>query len=129
MMMSQRTAATNRRRSVWPQRLRRRLFRFHNEVLEIARAVRLRPQADLSRYGLGERVFKGEIAVDVGFEISAGDRHLEFVPLVAGQVPRLPSRTAPNQPPAAVTERPQRDVVLGVVVAGCEPIAIGLNVE
>src|SRR5262245_21997561 len=56
----------------------------HEKVLEVARAVGLRPEPYLARYRLRQRVFKREIAVNESFEVGAGDRHLEFVPLIAG---------------------------------------------
>src|SRR5262249_9801700 len=51
------------------------------------------------------------------------------MPLIAGQVPWLPSWATPNHFPDAVVEGPKRDVVLGVVVAGGEPVAMGLDVD
>src|SRR6516225_7065470 len=105
------------------------LRRPYDVILEIARAVGLRPQADLARYRFRQRVFECELAVDVGFEVGACDGHLQVMPLVAGEMPWLPSRAALDHFPNAVTEGPEGDVVFGVVVTSAEPIAVGLDVE
>src|SRR5262249_53600541 len=76
-----------------------------------------------------QRVFEGKLSIDEGFEVGARNRHLQLMPLISRQVPRLPSRTTPYHFPDAVPEGPQRNVVLGVVIARGEPVAIGLDIE
>src|SRR5215204_2613516 len=55
--------------------------RRHGEVVEIHMAVRLRPQADASGDRLRQDVLQLKLAVEVAFDLGAGDPHLEIVPL------------------------------------------------
>src|SRR5258707_2368158 len=51
------------------------------------------------------------------------------MPLIASQVPRLPSRSPLDHFPYAVREGAECDVVLGIVVRRGQPITIGPPVE
>jgi hypothetical protein len=102
---------------------------FDDVILEVAGAISLRPQADLARNWLRQRVFERKLTVDVGFELGPCDRHLQLMPLVAGQVPRLPSGTTPDQFADAIAEGPKRDIVLGIVVARGKPVAVRFDIE
>src|SRR5258708_36910199 len=53
----------------------------HRKIVEMHIAVRLRPQADLSRDGLWQRVLKIELAIEIAFNLVAGDANFQVMPL------------------------------------------------
>src|ERR1035437_4276213 len=130
------------------------LFKTDDVVFERARAVGLRPQADLARHRwanywivrgkqirirrraaaalarlAAERVLEREIAVEPCLEAGSVDRHLQLVPLASIEHELFRTVAEFHVAPEAVVEFPERDVVLGVVVADGQPVAVGLDVE
>jgi hypothetical protein len=77
-----------------------------DKILEVARAVGLRPQADFAGYRFRQRIFERKLTIDVGSEVGSGHRHLQLVPLIAREVPRLPPRAALDHFSNTVMEGP-----------------------
>src|SRR5262245_58934017 len=75
-----------------------------------------------------ERVLQGRLPIDEGLEVGARDGHLQLVPGTAIELP-LSLRTACDRTADAVVEFPERNVLLRVVVADGEPVAVWLDVE
>src|SRR5262249_17146035 len=123
-------------------------------ILEVARAVGLRPQANPARHwwlqhGIvcgdqvrigwstialwsrlaAERVFQGDVAVKPGFEVGAVNRHLQLVPGVLIQHERLGAIAELHRTPDAIVEFPQRHVVFRIVVANGQPVSVSLHIE
>src|SRR5215472_7909159 len=82
--------------------------RDHSEFVEMHIAVCLRPQADLSGDGLWERVLKIELAVEVPFNLVAGNADFQVVPLAAC---RRGVANPFHRRAAALFELPQHEIV------------------
>src|SRR5262249_48795255 len=125
------------------------LLRADDVVFEVARGIRLRPQPHLAGDGrtqngvvLGEeigiwggaaaawagltaeRVLERELAVEEGLQIRAVDRELELVPVGACWRELVRAVAEAHVASDAVVELPERHVVLGVVIADSEPVAV-----
>src|SRR5437016_2120574 len=122
-------------------------------MLEVARAVGLGPQPDparhrrtqyrivdgeeiwirrsfLARYRFrAERVLDGRRAVQPRLQARAVDCQFQLMPSRAIQHERLRPVAESDIAADAVVKLPERDVVLRVVVAYGQPVAIGLHVE
>src|SRR5215470_8828039 len=100
--------------------------RGHGEIIEMHVAVCLRPQADLSGDGLWQRVLKIELAIEIPFNLVAGDADFQVVPL-AGCC-RCVANPFDRRTPT-LFELPQHEIVFQAVGPDREIVAIRLQVE
>src|SRR5215470_16795063 len=100
--------------------------RGHREIIEMHVAVCLRPQADLSGDGLRQRVLKIELAIEIPFNLVAGDTDFQVVPL-AGCCRRVANPFHRRTP--ALFELPQHEIVFQAIGPDRQIVAIRLQVE
>src|SRR6266498_5287271 len=93
---------------------------------EIHVAVRLGPQSDASGNRRRQRMLEIELAVEIAFDLVAGDANLEVVPL-PGRGRRVPNPF--HRRALAFFEFPQHEVVFQTIGADRQIVPVGLQVE
>src|SRR5579859_255876 len=126
-------AAYNRKMSLGPvmtalelTRLFWSLRRSHHIVREVHVAVGFRPQANPARHGFGKRMLQIELAVEIAFDLGAGNTNLKVVPLLAG----CRGISNPGHRGAfALFELPENQIVFEAIRAQRQVVPIRFQIE
>src|SRR2546428_12531532 len=98
----------------------------YRESIEVHVAIRLGPEANAPRNGLGQGVLKVELAVEITFHWGASNVDLELMPLMAG------SRRVPNplhRGALALFKLPQYEIIFETVRPDRQIAAVWFQVE